>query len=264
MIISIIMALLIVIMFAFSVSAEPGSLRADNNEDKTQEYEDAKVIQDIYCLGILHGDTIELEPAYQDLDLSEPDIDKLAQQAMQLTFKEGSTATPTYAGKSITERIDDVYLGLYLIVPHGSDLTVDQYLKTIKDESGNDIMVSIALTDKYEYRFKPIILSIGYDNPEAEVEIKGERVDRFGSIRIIKKTEMYDGSHPSTFTFHIVGTDDEGHTVYEDYAGLTLDQIGSDFVDVLHIPVGTTVTVTEVYTGSDLSQNCPDPEPVKI
>ena len=265
---TILTVLIVMAVFAFSVSAE--TLTPEAIESLREEYRNANVVLDIYCLGIYTGDGYELTDAYQALDLDEVDledpesVDALAQEALALTFGEGSVAVPVKEAAELDVVIRDLPLALYLLVPHGSDLSREQYYKAITTEDGIEKQVTIAQTDTYEYRFSPVLLAMDYDNVDARTEIKAERVSRYGRLRIRKTVSRYNGAHASTFVYKLEITDLSGKKT-EEYAGLTLDGTGSGFTDVEHLPIGATVVVSEVYTGSDLIPvSGPDPESVVI
>ena len=86
--------------------------------------------------------------------------------------------------------------------------------------------------------------------------LKPEQAERYGALRIIKRT-VDEAGNPApveeesiTFTFHIVGTRPDG-TAYDNYAAVTLDPGETEGSDVIgHIEAGTTITtVDEVYEG---------------
>ena len=266
---AIITAIIVTACLAFSISAE--TLTPEAIESLKDEYENAKVVLDLYCLGLYNGSTYELTEAYRSLDLSaydltDPnDLDALAQEAFMVTFAEGSAAVPAIEAAKLDVTIKDLPIGLYLLLAHGSDLTHEEYCKTIKSDDGTEKQVTIAKTDTYEYRFSPILLAMDYKTADAVVQVKAEQADRFGRLRIHKKVTAYSASHPATFVFQVEGKDADGEIVFRDVAGLTLDGTEEGYVDVEHIPVGLTVTVTEIYDGSDLTKvSGPDPESVVI
>ena len=266
---AIITAIIVTACLAFSISAE--TLTPEAIESLKDQYEKAKVVLDLYCLGLYNGSTYELTEAYQSLDLSvydltDPnDLDALAQEAFTVTFAEGSAAVPAIEAAKLDVTIKDLPIGLYLLLAHGSDLTQEEYCKTIKSDDGTEKQVTIAKTDTYEYRFSPILLAMDYNSADTVVQVKAEQADLFGRLRIHKKVTAYSASHPATFVFQVEGKNADGQTIFRDVAGLTLDGTGAGFVDVEHIPVGLTVTVTEIYDGSDLTKvSGPDPESVVI
>ena len=265
---TILTVLIVMAIFVFSASAE--TLTPEAIESLRDEYRNANVVLDIYCLGVYTGDGYQLTDAYQALNLDEADlddpesVDALAQEALSLTLGEGSVAVPAKEAAELDVTIRDLPLGLYLLVPHGSDLSRKEYYKTITTEDGEEKQVTIAMTDTYEYRFSPVLLAMNYGNADARTEIKAERVDRYGRLRIRKTVSRYNSAHAATFVFKLEITDLAG-TKTEEYAGLTLNGTGSGFTDVEHLPIGATVVVSEVYTGSDLILvSGPDPESVVI
>lgn len=260
-----------ILMTVCVLSASAETLTPEAIASLKEEYAEAHVVLDVYCLGIYNGSGYELTPAYQGLDLSDTDftdsdsIDALAQKAANMTFTDGSQAVPAIEAAQLDVKIDNLLLGLYLITPHGSDLSRSQYVKRIKTQDGAEKLVTIAQTNTFEYRFSPVLLIMNYNNVDAETEIKAERIERYGRLRINKTVTAYNSAHPVSFVFEITGKNEEGEVVFNDVAGLTLDGTGAGYVDIDRIPVGTIVTVTEVYTGSDLSYvSGPTPENVVI
>ena len=261
---SIITVFVVSVLLAFTAFADdPGTMQATNDEQKKQEYAEANVVLDFYCIGIYNGTGYELTPAYAEMDLTETNADAMAQQAMELTFKEGSTAVPAVTGAALDVKVTDLPLGMYLVLPHGSDLTADKYVKTVNDEEGNAIKITIAQTDTKEIRFKPILISMDYNNADGEFQVKGETIPRYGKLRITKIAERYNSAHPVTVVFQLHIENPDG-TVKEDVAGLTLNGTGKGYVDVTHLQIGAKVTVTEIYSGSDLLQISENPAPVVI
>jgi hypothetical protein len=279
---AVITIIVMVMLMAFTVTAaEPGSEPADTTSADTEglkeEYKDANVIVDIYCLGIHNGSGYDKTDAYKDLDIPEnvadmtdEELAAFAQNALKATIDPDTKkqkTLPAFPGDPLDEKRSDVPLGLYLVVPHGSDLQPDEYFKAIKDEEGETVYVTIGKTAKNEYRFLPIIVAMDYEHADIEYKVKAEKSDRYGKIRIEKKALSYDSSHPSTFVFHIIGTDPDdpdSKQVYDRYVSLTLDGTGYGFKDVERIPIGLNIEVEEDYTGSDLKAVSADNGPKLI
>ena len=187
-IITFITACILMAMLALTASAE--GLTPEAITSLREEYEQAHVVLDIYCLGIYTGSGYDLTDAYADLDLSRnlddpEELDALAQEAMEITFADGSTTVPVKEGAKLDVKIQDLPLGLYLIIPHGSDLSVETYIRTIQTEDGTEKQVSIARTEEYEYHFSPVLLAMDYDHVDVKTEIKAERSGRFGRSAVI-------------------------------------------------------------------------------
>ena len=112
-------------------------------------------------------------------------------------------------------------------------------------------------TEKYEYTFQPSAVYLpgtvsgtawGYDQ---SVILKYERSLRYGSLRVVKTLDSYNEAlGPVTFVFQIEGVDEKGETVYSNVLATTHSTAGTQSAAAEGIPAGTTVTVTEVYSGA--------------
>ena len=99
-----------------------------------------------------------------------------------------------------------------------------------------------------------------------ESPIKYESVPRFGELVIYKDLLTYAGK-PVTFVFRVQGTktvDGQEVTYDIDYASISFDNYGTNSYTVKHIPVGTTVTVTEVYQGGSYEVKTSESETATI
>ena len=159
------------------------------------------------------------------------------------------------------------------------------YVKTIATGEGTAAQTlyrTRAYSDNYEYMFKPQLVTVPgkeiktgegdsatsvptYRTDEGTwtyavpVNVKVERVPRNGILKITKTLTNYtdlskDGSYfePMTFTFSVVGRDKGGNIVYQKVVALSVDSpVSEALVATLEdIPVGTSVTVTEIYNGA--------------
>ena len=269
-------------LLGFSAFAEDdpnGSVKVTNlPAEKLAEYTAANVGMDVYCLATWDYSTgkYDLTDAYKALedvmvditDKTEADAalagKEAGQRALEATFAVDSKAVPvngeTPAAPDAT--VDKLPAGWYMIVLHGTDLEPKDYYKTIKDDEDNDVHVTIALSSEIEYRFSPILLTVGDETEPVLFEIKSEEAPRFGKLRITKSVERYHASEPVNFVFHITGRDEAGTIKYEDYTGLNFPEQKSVVVE--RIPADLMITVNEIYTGSAYVQVEADPEPFKI
>lgn len=203
--------------------------------------------------------------------------------------------------------------GLYLLIARSSTLTnPEDYRVVMKGESHTSTMdgsvATIANSDNYTYIFAPQLISLPMrdedvrgDNPESEngplpgyndnymtsdlgswaydlnVYLKPVRVDRYGSLEISKKLQVYEseedvllpeegGSGPAdgsigqdektTFVFKATWTDPDSKEQVSKVDSLTFPIIknGEKVYDwqlyMDGIPVGTEVTVEEIYSGA--------------
>ena len=69
-------------------------------------------------------------------------------------------------------------------------------------------------------------------------------------MEIVKSIDKYESSEAATFVFDIVGKNDEGTVTYSNVATITMNGPGTQRTRITGIPVGTEITVTEVYSGA--------------
>ncbi len=180
--------------------------------------------------------------------------------------RDGSLQMPYTASVGAAAQVP---AGLYLTVVHGSD--VPQYsedrlpyiVASPKDKGDPDAgsrICSIAYTDTSLYTFRPQLVSVpGLASGEEEQQsgfiynvatvCKWEVEPRYASLALQKTvTRMGD---PETFVFRVTASDPHsGEAVFDRVLTMTFDGAGSQIVRLLDcIPVGSDVTVAEVYSG---------------
>ena len=184
------------------------------------------------------------------------------------------------ASDGVTEQ-KTVAAGLYLVVAHGKDMAPADYI--VKDASGD--VTTVADSATYRYTYYPELIALpttvatmgvasgttvnyntytGADGKQhtgvstaggtwqasLSAMLKPTREFRFGNLRIIKDAPAPSETGYATFVFYIEAKDADKKVVYKDYCGLSLP--GYKQKDIIgKIPVGSTVTVTEVYTGAN-------------
>lgn len=126
------------------------------------------------------------------------------------------------------------------------------------------VVVEKGTTELYEYRFQPYFVALP-DNPyyhsghqeenvwqyDVTGFFKPERNPRYGSLRIRKNLRAYNTSLKDvTFVFQVEGVDGEGNSVYSNVVSTTHSAAGEKEVVIENLPAGTTVTVTEIYSGA--------------
>lgn len=158
-------------------------------------------------------------------------------------------------------------LGLYLIAPHTAE------------------------SEEYVYTFSPILLSVpalgtdydaehgrwpaedgeGGETEQSQQEhlpwqydynvfLKAQRKDLTGRIVIEKSLLTYNQSLGEVkFVFDVTARDADGNIVFSDVITLEFDGPITKSVTVTGIPVGTDVTVTEIYSGGSY-RVVPDPD----
>lgn len=123
------------------------------------------------------------------------------------------------------------------------------------------VKVAPVKNDLYEYSFMPFLISVpnnqfyqtGDDSwiYNVTADIKPEQKPRLGAIEIVKTVSAHNANMGTAmFVFQIDAVDVNGENVYSNVAGISFDAGGTKSVRVDGIPAGSTVTVTEIYSGS--------------
>lgn len=260
---------------ACSLTVSPGDI---------EDLANAEVVLDLYqvakAIPVSGYDTYAYDTVapYQELEsilddgenLTNQVFQTLAQQAAEITFNSGSTVTKTIDGAPVNEKIPDLEAGLYLLVARGPE--INNYVKTIQDETGAKKLATVAWSDEFVYSFLPELISlpgkaadadggVNTANPgewiyDAAATLKPEQSVRFGSLEIVKKLTSYNTEKAASFVFEIEAYTDEtkAERVYSNVVSIDFSAPGQKSVvlkDV--IPVGAYVEVTEVYSGATYS-----------
>lgn len=174
----------------------------------------------------------------EQLVLGEGDWEKAAEEAALLAEKQEPDAVLEIENGTGTAK--ELKTGMYLVlVEPGYTL---QHAYTFSP-------YMIALPDnRYHHSQNP---ADDYWQYEVTGGLKPEQSPRYGSLKIQKTLKSYNTALGDvTFVFQIEGTDPEGNVVYSNVVSTTHDAAGTKEAVVEHLPAGTTVTVTEVYSGA--------------
>lgn len=142
------------------------------------------------------------------------------------------------------------------------------------------------VTDNYIYNFKPYLVSLpnnfysssgsGDDNwyyelteeKNSAMGLKPEEVVRYGDLQIRKDLKDMNSmpGDKATFVFQIDITTPKGKTEQRIEAVTFDGKTGSEFATLRRIPAGSTVKVTEIYSGAgyELADGFSQPAPVTI
>ena len=142
------------------------------------------------------------------------------------------------------------------------------------------VMVEDVDTPYYTYQFTPYLVSLPNNNYNpagdpavtddgwvynVEMGLKPEREAKTGSLKIVKDlTEMslLPGNDDAMFVFSVeVDPLDPNLPEYMDYTAITFNSAGKREVTVADLPAGSTVRVTEVYSGGGYEQQPAEPNP---
>ena len=209
--------------------------------------------------------------------------EETAQQAAAIALDAASPCTPVSgSGESAGTKVGNLVPGLYLLVARGRNLTeladykieIEQTDSRTQEESKR--IATIANSQQYTYAFLPQLVSlptkeadangvINTANPgdwifEASVNLKPERLDRYGSLEIVKTLSEYETmggvQESATFVFEVTGMLDD-QVVYSNVESITFTAAGQERVVLDRIPAMAQVTVREVYSGSSYQLTVP-------
>lgn len=181
---------------------------------------------------------------------------------------------------------------------------VSEYLTTVTtllgdNESTETSIATLAYSDVSIFTFEPQLISVPTKGADEETNIidpskivstsdEGEwnyKIStvlkpgvqpRYGKLEIRKSLLTFEKLEsgevdPATFVFSVDATITKGEgddavttSVYSNVVSLAFSSAGQKSVLLDNIPIGSTVTVTEVYSGANYKQVSVDPEPVII
>ncbi len=221
---------------------------ADVNEGGQYVDGNGKVIEDsIYGVDIkkLSGKDVSAadletaaENAYTNIHV---DSANPAVTPIEKTFDLSKSATLT----------QDIDRGLYLFVPQKAD--DDNYNYTFK-YSIISVPTSEAITaTKVDENGNVVAVGTGNEawTYNVKVLLKPEATPKYGSLIIKKNLVTYDKSqNTSNFTYKVTAKNDAGTIVFSNVYMFDFNAAENKEFEVKDIPAGTTVTVTEEYTGA--------------
>ena len=137
------------------------------------------------------------------------------------------------------------------------------------DDPAGGSLATIANSARYQYTFQPQLVSVpgrpdaghgdstggntsnlGEWQYDMTVNLKPGRVQRTGSLQIVKTLTNYETTKDSpVFVFEIVAELD-GEEVFREYESIQFTASGQESITVTGIPATAVVTVTEVYSGA--------------
>ena len=178
--------------------------------------------------------------------------------------------------------------GFYMVVPHGADLTEEEYVI-----DSNGIFTTIAKGETETWHFSPMLVTVPVrgeseagtvsipsdlteiETPEGVVDtLEGDEwtydvsvvakvgIDGTGiPLTIAKVLPVYEASEPATFIFEIKAESKNGNLIYNDVARVTVSKPYPSSAPKkiilkdrdgknIELPEGCTVTVLEKYSGT--------------
>lgn len=195
-----------------------------------------------------------------EMSMSEDGWKNLSAAAMALLYELDEDGSP--AGEP---RIPATYDSTIHVAEDGTIIEAETF-------SGMDlglylVVVDTAQSPGHAYTFTPMIVSLPWSEYQydgtaddtwqytREAFLKPAQELRYGSIRITKELTGYNASQGDvTFVFDVVAresAEEEAEIVYSNVVSLTFSAAGIQEAVLEHIPAGTVVTVTEVYSGAN-------------
>lgn len=181
-----------------------------------------------------------------------------------------TSSTPEAGTKTITGEVEEIAFGTLNGEEVVDGLEPGLYLVMVEDVD----------TPYYTYKFTPYLVSLPNNNYDptgdppvtddgwvynVEMGLKPEREAKTGSLKIVKDlTEMslLPENNRAMFVFSVeVDPLDPNLPGYMDYTAITFDSAGRREVTVADLPAGSTVRVTEVYSGGGYEQQPAEPNP---
>ena len=312
-------ALLMALLLVVFLTAKPGlaldvsrpvSITVDFGEDSALDGEGGVAVVDLYYVGQT-VDSVEDEISlraiapFNELDLSagqdRDSLRRLTDAAMEIVLASGSPIVSGAApGMHISAGDDGKPLtaGMYLVVPHGADLSPAEYCVRGADESGEVHILTVATGSGREYTFQPLLLTLPilsgaeelydieisgsgeefiYDarisfkyeyeeeteEPEKPEEPEEPEEPEVGSLKIIKTLRSHRVGDHASFLFS-VDVRLDGILIRSNIYTLSFDAAGEQDLIIDDLPVGAEVTVAEVYSGASYVPVGPTEETVVI
>lgn len=236
----------------------------ETDKEMAEELAKADIVVDLYKVADLTAltgydgydfspiapfDGVAIPQAATDGDWAAP-----AQQAAEIALRPTVIKPVSTVNAGAKVKLES---GLYLLVAHQKGDT--DYVDTVTGEGGEEAIVTRVKTDKYVYIFAPELVAMPNKLPadggsqdewlyEWTVTLKPERSDLKAALEIVKTLQTYETSGPATFVFQLDWEADGRQ--HSDVRTLVFDAPGRRSLLVEDLPVGATVTVTEVYSGA--------------
>ena len=228
---------------------------------------EAKVVADLYLVGRAVKDpnydtySYELTDDFKSLVIGD-DWDEVESKASEIFFKNYKSMKPAKKDQKMGEAAEGLASGLYLVVARGAE--IKDYVRTIKNEDGSEVSVTVAESGVNEYLYKPELISIPTKDPEdgkintankgdwvydVTAVLKPEVNPMYGDLEIVKDLLTYKTGEEAFFVFE-VEIEKDGKKYPSRIYTLSVNDAGKQSVIAHRIPAGATVTVTEKYSGA--------------
>ena len=239
---------------------------SSNDEEIKAELAEATVDVDVYLVATMAGlgnyvpapgfESLAEQLAAIDLTTTMTALSEAAEALVDETDEEGAALIQPVATFEDLAAVGGVVTfdqnGLYLLAPHATALGIHTY-------TFNRVLLSIPAlgTDEEAENGREAGAPIPDEHLEWQYDynvfLKPEQSGRYGRIRIEKILQSYLESledvtmGPTLFTFLVTVNDPDGNFLYTKLASIEFDGPGTGYAIVDHIPVGSIVTVEEIY-----------------
>ena len=228
-------------------------------QDFYEDLQDAHVVVDFYRIAdaVAAGDAFTFAPVapYQGLQIP-TDPDNAAWNALAQTCAEMALELdkPMVEGAETFKPIEsELEAGLYLILARG--VNEENPVRHTQTPEGEDAIVTAAHSENYAYTFNPELIAVPYRASELDewsyaptITLKPARELREKPLEIVKRLENYRPEGPAVFVFSVKAVKD-GVTVYDNVVTTSFTEAGEKSL-LVGVPIGSEVTVTEVYSGA--------------
>lgn len=227
------------------------------NPDTDNMLKSAGAVADLYLLAKSPQEGVYDYPGgFPDPEMDQEAWNKLAQsEARRLA----GTAMPDISGVSLGTWTDVSEPGLYLVILRPDDATGNAYMKEYEHPDGGAYLASEILSEDRSIgiQIAPEIISLpgqkldGNGKPAGweynlDMDVKPEITHRLGAVEIVKDLLTFEKDHDAFFLFQVEGYLEEEH-VYSNLISMRFDNYGEQRVRLDNIPVGTELTISELY-----------------
>jgi hypothetical protein len=207
-----------------------------------EDLKSAEVAVDLYKVASMDTEgNYTVLPAYEDV----------TELAETFVTEDDTDATLSRKAQELAEASEKI-----LEIIQKNETQADETLTIVDEKADTNLVPGVYLvqaksvkTDTYFYDFSPSLVAIP---GTYAMELKPEQRSFTGDLVITKTLpEYHSATGTPLFVFDVEAVDEDGKTVFSDVVSLAFDAGAVKSATVTGIPVGSTVTVTEVYGTAD-------------
>ena len=228
------------------------------NPDTDGMLKSAGAVADLYLLAKSPQEGVYDYPGgFPDPEMDQDAWNSLAQsEARRLA----GTVEPDISGVSFGTWTDVPEFGLYLVVMRPDGASGNSYMNEYARLDGGTYLASEILSEDRSIgiRIAPEIIALpgqkldSSGKPDGwaydlDVDVKPEIEHRLGAVEIVKDLVTFEKDHDAFFLFQVEGYL-EGEHVYSNLVSMRFDSYGEQRVRLDNIPVGTELTISELYS----------------